>query len=170
MADTNVSPKWHVAGAIAAWLAPGLGHWLLGQRQKAMILFLSINFLWIGGFFIGGVGIFDRKAHPIWYVGQMLIAPSILVEKWHTSLQGPNVAPPRPDADVIPFKPSYGHIHEQGVLYTALAGMLNLLAIMDVLYQDPAARSRKPAPVAPGPKELAAAATTETTETSGGAA
>ncbi len=142
MADSTPSPRWHVASAIAAWLVPGLGHWLLGQRSRAAVLCVSISMLWVGGFFIGGVGVFDRKAHPIWFAGQMLIAPSILVEKWHTHLQGPYALPPRPDADEIPYEPSYSHIHEQGVLYTALAGMLNLLAIMDVLYQDPAARSR----------------------------
>ena len=142
MPDSSASPRWHFAGAIAAWLVPGLGHWLLGQRKRGVILLVSIGLLWTSGFIIGGVGVFDRKGHPIWFLGQMLIAPSIVVEKWDRSLQGPDAAPARPDAGVIPYTPSYGHVHEQGVLYTALAGMLNLLAIMDVLYQDPASRNR----------------------------
>jgi len=91
-----------------------------------------------GGFFIGGVGVFDRKGHPVWFMGQMLIAPSVLVEGYHRSLQSPEGLPPRPDDPDGPYQPSYGHVHEQGVLYTSLAGMLNLLAIMDVLYRDPA--------------------------------
>jgi hypothetical protein len=136
---------------LAAWLVPGLGHWLLGQRRRGVILLVSIGLLWTSGFLVGGVGVFDRKSHPVWFLGQMLIAPSILVERWDNSLQGPNAGPARPDAAVIPYMPSYGHVHEQGVLYTALAGMLNLLAIMDVLYQDPAARTGK-APPADAPK------------------
>jgi len=141
--ESQSSPRWHFAGALAAWLIPGLGHWLLGQRQRGLILLLCIGLLWTGGFLIGGVSVFDRKEHPVWFAGQMLIAPSFLAEAWHRSLQGPDGQPARPDAAVIPYTPSYGHVHEQGVLYTALAGMLNLLAIMDVLYQDPAARKRQ---------------------------
>lgn len=153
MLDSTASPRWHFAGALAAWLVPGLGHWLLGQRRRGVILLVSIGLLWTSGFLVGGVGVFDRKNHPVWFLGQMLIAPSIVIERWDNYLQGPNAGPARPDAAVIPYTPSYGHVHEQGVLYTALAGMLNLLAIMDVLYQDPAARTRKPPPAeAPKPE------------------
>lgn len=131
------SPKWHFAGAIAAWLIPGAGHLMLGQKGRAAILLASIGLLWLGGFFIGGVTVFDRKSHPVWFMGQMLVAPSVLVEGYHRSLQTPTGLPPRPDDPTGPYQPSFGHIHEQGVLYTSLAGMLNLLAIMDVLYRDP---------------------------------
>ncbi len=169
--DSTASPRWHIAGAIAAWLVPGLGHWLVGQRRRGLVLLVSIGFLWVGGFFIGGASVFDRKGHPIWFMGQMLIAPSIVVEGWHRSLQGTNAMPPRPDAQTLAFEPSYGHIHEQGVLYTALAGMLNLLAIMDVLYLDPAARTRQEVPQDPGPDKLEASAEAEpqaVAETGGG--
>ncbi len=138
MSVKSASPSWHFAGAVAAWLVPGAGHLLLGQKGRAAILLASIGMLWLGGFFIGGVGVFDRKGHPIWFMGQMLIAPSVVVEGYHRSLQGPDGLPPRPDDTAGPYQPSYGHVHEQGVLYTSLAGMLNLLAIMDVLYRDPA--------------------------------
>jgi Family of unknown function (DUF6677) len=173
LSDSSTSPRWHIAGAIAAWLVPGLGHWLLGQRRRGLILLASIGFLWLGGFFIGGVGVFDRKNHPVWYMGQMLIAPSVVVEGWHRSLQGTDAMPPRPDVQNIAYEPSYGHVHEQGVLYTALAGMLNLLAIMDVLYQDPMVRSRQPVPTSPEPDELVASAQADSetiTETGGGEA
>ncbi|MEZ6192678.1 MAG: DUF6677 family protein [Phycisphaerales bacterium] len=167
MSDSTANPRWHIAGAIAAWLVPGLGHWLLGQRKRGVILLISIGLLWTSGFFIGGVGVFDRAGHPIWFLGQMLIAPSIVVEKWDRSLQGPDAAPARPDAAVIPYTPSYGHVHEQGVLYTALAGMLNLLAIMDVLYQDPASRNRHKR-TAEAPPAEPTAAEAETVANGGG--
>lgn len=137
MSDPNASPKWHFAAAIATWLIPGAGHFMLGQRGRGVILLACIGLLWVGGFFIGGVSVFDRKGHPVWFMGQMLIAPSILVEGYHRSLQTAG-QPPRPDDPAGQYQPSFGHVHEQGVLYTALAGMLNLLAVMDVLYRDPA--------------------------------
>lgn len=137
LSDPTASPKWHFAGAIATWLIPGAGHIMLGQKGRGLILLASIGLLWVGGFFIGGVGVFDRKGHPVWFMGQMLIAPSVLVEGYHRSLQTSVGMPPRPDDPAGLYQPSFGHVHEQGVLYTALAGMLNLLAIMDVLYRDP---------------------------------
>ncbi len=130
-------PRWHFIGAIAAWLLPGLGHLLLGQWRRGLILMVSIGLLWLSGFFIGGVSVLDRKGHPIWFMGQMLLAPSVIVDVFHRSLQEPNSQPPRPDNPAGRYKPSYGHVHEQGVLYTSLAGMLNLLAVIDVLYRDP---------------------------------
>ncbi len=137
MSDPNASPKWHFAGAIATWLIPGAGHFMLGQKGRGVIILASIGLIWVGGLFIGGVGVFDRKGHPVWFMGQMLIAPSVLVEGYHRSLQSTGGLPPRPDDPNGAYQPSFGHVHEQGVLYTSLAGMLNLLAIMDVLYRDP---------------------------------
>jgi Family of unknown function (DUF6677) len=134
----SAKPRWHFAGALAAWLFPGLGHLLLGQKQRALILMMSIGLLWLSGWFVGGISVFDRTGHPIWYLGQMLVAPSVLVEGYHRTLKDSNGLPPRPDDPTGPYEPSYGHVHEQGVLFTSLAGMLNLLAIIDVLYRDPA--------------------------------
>ena len=34
-----------------------------------------------------------------------------------------------------PIQPSHGHVNEQGILYTALAGLLNLLTMIDVLFR-----------------------------------
>lgn len=170
MSQSSTSPRWHFAAAIAAWLVPGLGHWMIGQRQRGLILLVSIGFLWIGGFFIGGVSVFDRREHPIWFMGQMILAPSIVAEGWHRHLQGPDAQPARPDAADIAYEPSYGHINEQGVLYTALAGMLNLLAIMDVLYQDPKTRTRHEVHKGPGPGGLTAAAEAEAVAEPGGGA
>ena len=38
------------------------------------------------------------------------------------------------------YEPSFGHVYEQGMLYTLLAGLLNLLAILDVAYRHPEPR------------------------------
>ena len=58
-----------------------------------------------------------------------------------------------------PFEPAFGKTGEQGVLYTSLAGLLNLLAIMDVLYCDPEARRRRTPAMHPHPHSPPAAPT-----------
>lgn len=132
----NPISRWHVSAAVAAWLVPGLGHYLLGQRRRGIILAVSIGLLWLAGLLIGGVSAIDRTAHPAWFAGQMLVAPSVVIEYYHTRLRSAGRDNPLP-GDSAAYTPSFARTNEQGVLYTALAGMLNLLAIIDVLYRDP---------------------------------
>ena len=40
------------------------------------------------------------------------------------------------------YQPPYGHVESQAVLYTALAGLLNLLCVIDVAYRDSNHRGR----------------------------
>ena len=47
----------HLAAGFCAWLVPGLGHWVLGQRSRAVILAVGIGSLWLGGVLLGGVGV-----------------------------------------------------------------------------------------------------------------
>lgn len=123
--------QWNFTAAIAAWLVPGLGHMLLGHLKRGLILAVTIGMLWIGGLAIGGVSVIDREEHPFWFLGQMLVAPSLAVEMVHR-----NLGEPMPGTDPA-YEPSLGRVHEQGTLYTALAGLLNLLVMLDVLYRDP---------------------------------
>ena len=123
--------QWNFTAAIAAWLVPGLGHMMLGHLKRGLILMLTIGTLWLGGLSIGGISVIDRQHHPFWFLGQMLVAPSLAVDLVHRNLEEP-----LPGNDPS-YRPSLGQVHEQGTLYTALAGLLNLLVILDVLYRDP---------------------------------
>lgn len=126
--------RWNFAAALAAWLLPGLGHWLLGQRKRALILAVTLGLLWTGGLAIGGISAIDRREHGFWFLGQMLLAPSLVVNLAHNRLR--NAGRPLPHRHPA-FSPGFAHAGEQGVLFTALAGLLNLLVMVDVLYRDP---------------------------------
>lgn len=166
-------PQWNPHAAIAGWLVPGLGHLILGQKRRGIVLCVSILSLWLAGILIGGISVIDRhdrgeppdnaqslRSPSWWFYGQVMIAPSIAVEYLRASMTNshaikigqPDAENPRAllvpargnDAESgPPYEPSFGRVAEQGTLYTALAGMLNLLAIIDVLYCDPRARRRE---------------------------
>ena len=136
-------PLWNLPAAIAAWLLPGLGHLLIGEVKRGLILATAIGSLWIGGLFVGGISVIqfktDKDQVRPWFLGQMLIAPSLVVEYTHDRYRAHYPGPePDPDPDGLTlYEPSYARPYEIGTLYTALAGLLNLLAIIDVAYREP---------------------------------
>jgi len=123
--------RWNPGPAFFGWLVPGLGHWVVGQQRRAMIIGLSIALLWILGLLIGGIGVIDHRQHRFWFLGQSLIAPSIGVNyATQKAKTAQLIRTPANDGPI--YQPSFSRIHEQGVLFTALAGLLNLLAVIDV--------------------------------------
>ena len=172
-------PQWNPHAAVASWILPGLGHVLLGQKKRGIVIGATILGLWLAGIFIGGISVIDRydRVEPAddnypeapsrswWFWGQAMIAPSLAVDYLREKLlhqhvdklgHGPvqygsrhpyrgnprrTLVPQDSPTDVPPpYEPSFGKVAEQGTLYTALAGMLNLLAMIDVLYWDPRRR------------------------------
>lgn len=80
-------------------------------------------------------GTWALKAQPVnqivnkpWYVGQVLTGPVCLVAS-NLSLWA--AEPQAPGSSVSRVPSSHARIAEIGSLYTAIAGMLNLLAMMD---------------------------------------
>jgi hypothetical protein len=67
-----------------------------------------------------------------WYVGQVLTGPVCLVASyWSVELSKPE----NPGGVISRVVPSHARVWEIGTLYTAVAGMLNLMAIIDASYR-----------------------------------
>jgi hypothetical protein len=155
--------------AVLAIILPGLGHWHLGEPRRALCIGAGILSMFAAGLLIGGVDVVDRREDAIWFVGEALVGPLAFgVDYLHQhSLKavGPTrqlngdmrdefrsgypgerkeagrwVASPgaRP-----PSTKSLGRMNELGTLFCTLAGMLNLIAIIDAAFH--ARRQRDPA-------------------------
>jgi len=145
---------------LAGWLIPGGGYLLLGQKARGLTICITVLALFIGGLAIGGIRVIDvpgfKQGYPtrvdargrtltpqdpdyntgrwtladgqlfsevlakIWYVPQLLNGPVALWAS-HAAL----------DAARRDVAATHARIMEIGTLYTAVAGVLNLLAIMD---------------------------------------
>lgn len=103
---------------ISAWWIPGTGHWLIGQSKRAVIIFFSITFAFVLGIWFGSIAVID--ASTPWYWAQMLNSPMVAYLA-HLSGSVYNLE-------------SYGKPREIGEIYTAIAGMLNLLCIVNAVY------------------------------------
>jgi hypothetical protein len=108
---------------LAAWLVPGAGHFILGERTRAIIIFVTIAILFTAGLYIGSIGVIDSANQRPWYIGQMLTSPVVSL-----------IARQNPSTGGMPAYPSYGKPFEIGQIYTAIAGMLNVLCIVNAIY------------------------------------
>jgi hypothetical protein len=118
-----------VAAALLAWVWPGLGHLFLGRRGKGLVLMGAIVVLFVLGVSMESglqlhVGLDDPLA-VLFSLAQMGIgAPYVLAR-----LLGYGAG--------LVTAPSF----EYGNTFTAVAGLLNILVMLDAL---DTARGRKP--------------------------
>jgi TM2 domain-containing membrane protein YozV len=159
-----------VAGLLAV-LLPGLGHIYLGETRRGLLIAAGVLGLFFGGMLIGGIDVIDRQEDTIWFAGQALVGPIAfgidyyhqnhlkvigptkepdgrIVQKLRTANPGFTRGPgrqeiPAPPGVKPPNSKSIGRMNELGTLFATLAGMLNLIAIIDALLH--ARRERDPA-------------------------
>jgi hypothetical protein len=181
------------AVVICAWIIPGGGYFLIGQRARAMTAGVAIIALFLSGIAVGGIRImdppgwgqygymtqlvqrFDRRrqqtadeytriepssaeesrdpseddrdqpsgsalihqpmaelADKPWYVGQILCGPITLAAS-AVSISAAHPSAGSPGVETWPS--SHSRSWEIGALYTAVAGMLNLLVIIDAAHR-----------------------------------
>lgn len=137
--------------AIAGWLVPGLGYGLIGQRARAWFSGVAIVALFVLGLLIAGVRCVDVPGYDstgelrrVQSRGPMLERPTVLAsDPVHSILDKPWFIPQVCTGPValaagawsVKVSPSYrqatGRLWDIGTLYTAVAGILNLLALLD---------------------------------------
>jgi TM2 domain-containing membrane protein YozV len=157
MADTT-DQSFQPVAAIAACIFPGAGHFVLGQVKRGVLIAIGILFLFFGGIFIGGIDVIDSKEDRVWFLGQALVGPIAfgvdyvhqehfkvreygLDNKGNPVLRGTRSAYPNEGRNpktgeavagqIPPNSKSVGKVNELGTLFAAVAGMLNLIAIID---------------------------------------
>ena len=126
------------------WLIPGAGYLLLGQVARGLTIGFTIIALFVLGILIGGVHVVDppsfAAAHGFAeyrmqvlmkpaYIGQFLSGAIGLITGW--------IGPGQP--------PSHARASDIGTLYTAVAGMLNLLGTIDSAYRSTFVNARREA-------------------------
>lgn len=128
-----------VAGVLAC-LLPGLGHWYLGEAKRGVLIAVGVLWIFFGGVLIGGIDSVDRVEDKWWFVGQAGIGPiAFAVDLVHQTQfkviddDGvPVTPPPGPEARATK---SIGHANEIGSLFGAIAGMLNVMCVIDALWR-----------------------------------
>lgn len=118
--------------AVLAWLWPGLGHIALGQKRRGGLIMFGVLFLVLLGLLVGGIESIDRQNDPLWFLAQMFCGPMAFGIDYLTQ----NVMANLPDERQMRAI-GLGRANEMGTLFVALAGLMNLVVILDVLFHKP---------------------------------
>jgi len=104
---------------LLGWLVPGAGHLVLNERRRAAIIFVTIAATFTVGLYIGSVGVINPVSAKSWYVAQIMNSPLVAALGHITKMHGYRV---------------FGRPNEIGQIYTSIAGLLNLLCIVNAVY------------------------------------
>lgn len=160
MTDVDDDEGLHWVAAALGWLVPGLGQMWTGHVQRGIYAMVGVLGLFIGGVLLGGVGVVDRRDNGIWFVAQAGAGPVAFAADWANSawvksgavgdlLEAPPSMVPRSTGSKVSSLRSVTSVHEVATLYCAMAGLMNIVVLLDALV-----RPRR----LPGPTRVAAAA------------
>ncbi|UCD52687.1 MAG: hypothetical protein JSW27_08625 [Phycisphaerales bacterium] len=107
-----------IVGA-AAWLVPGAGHFLLNEKRRAIVICVTVVLMFLVGLYVGSVGVIDPIGAKPWYAAQLMNSPAVF---WLGRIGATGAYP------------VYGRANEIGQIYTSIAGLLNLLCIVNAVY------------------------------------
>ena len=104
-----------------SWLVPGAGHFVLKEKERAIIIFATIVLTFCVGIYIGSIGVINLFGSTPGYVvgAQVMNSPMVLMLGRMT------------EGGAYPV---YGWPNEIGQIYTSTAGLLNLLCVVNAVY------------------------------------
>ncbi len=105
---------------LVGWLLPGAGYFAIGEKKRAIIIFVTVTLTLCIGLYVGSIGVIDLVGPAPTYIkaAQVMNPPIVLVLSHYTAGGG---------------YPVYGWPNEIGQIYTLVSGLLNLLCIVNAV-------------------------------------
>ena len=104
---------------LLGWIVPGAGYFAINKRIHGLIIFFTIAITFAIGLYIGSLGVIDPAGSKPWFAAQLMNSPAIIILGQISQKGGYFV---------------YGKPAEIGQIYTSIAGLLNLLCIVNAVY------------------------------------
>ncbi|MGE5295651.1 MAG: DUF6677 family protein [Solirubrobacterales bacterium] len=124
-----------IVGA-AAWLVPGGGHYVLNEKRRAAVILAMVALTFLVGLYVGSIGVIDAINAKPWYAAQVMNSPVVMILGSHVAdveRQAEREAAAGQPLTVRPYR-VFGRANEIGQIYTSVAGLLNLLCIVNAIY------------------------------------
>jgi hypothetical protein len=147
--STPTAPTFRPTALLAAVVVPGAGHFIAGERSRGALIATGVLGLFFGGMFIGGIDVIDSKEDRVWFFGQALVGPIAFGVDWAHQNKFKVIDPvtkqlrsANPDegrdangmavkGGTPPNEKSLNKVNDLGTLFSTIAGMLNLVVILD---------------------------------------
>ncbi len=144
MSDTPQQP-FRPLYAVFGWVLPGLGQWAAGARKRGILAGVGVLGLFFTGLLVGGLDCVDSTEDRLWYVGQVGAGPLVIAADIANSyyLKSGRAAPlidsavpygtamnPADVPKISSFK-GLAHSNEFGTLLVFLAGLMNIVVLLD---------------------------------------
>ncbi len=114
--------KW-VPALLAGWLIPGAGHFLLKRPNRALLIFFPVVLMFLLGLMMRGPLFYPQGGDmltAVIYYGGFVCHVLTGIPYFLTVALGYN----QPDVA--------GHVHDYGATFLVAAGLLNVLALVDI--------------------------------------
>ncbi len=145
---SNLDEPLNWGAAFVGWLLPGAGQVMIGHRKRGLYAMIGIVGLFVGGLFLGGVDCVDRKEDPLWFYAQAGTGPIAFGADFANAsllktgrvgelVESPAPYPGRTSAPKVSTFKSVTPMNEIGTLFCALAGLMNIVVILDALKRRP---------------------------------
>jgi len=106
---------------LLAWVVPGAGHLMLKEKIRSLIIFATIVLTFCIGLYVGSIAVIDPVGAKPWYLAQIMNSPMVAA-LGHLTASAP-----------AKYR-VFGRPNEIGQIYTSIAGLLNLLCIINAVY------------------------------------
>lgn len=112
----EASPTTTTAGILLGWLVPGLGHWIIGRRGKALLFFGVITITFVAGVLLAEGRNLNYDRDGVYFLAYMFNGlETALGWLWTRHLEYDHAIP---------------HL-QVGFLYAAVGSLLNLVVVID---------------------------------------
>ena len=109
----------YITVALAGWLVPGAGYYLQKDKLRAVIIGITIIATFATGIYVGSIYVINPTDAKLWYIAQMMTSPAVALIGNKTTVNHQQI---------------YGKPNEIGQIYTSIAGLLNLLCIVNCVH------------------------------------
>jgi len=112
-------PLFLISTGALAWLVPGAGHFILGEKRRGLVIGVAVILTFLVGLYVGSIGVIDPVHARPWYAAQVMNSPIVMLLGRVSASGNYRV---------------FGRANEIGQIYTSIAGLLNLLCIVNAVY------------------------------------
>lgn len=137
--------------AALGWVVPGLGQIIIGEKRRGILAMIGVLGLFITGLLVGGLDCVDKDEDRLWFAGQVVAGPIAIAAAYGNQTLLKDAAPehkvptpPSPAEQAMSSPVRYvskakglAHANEFGTLLCFLAGLMNLVVLMDALVRTP---------------------------------